>query len=162
MDFSCLVLFVVDVSHFDFEILTSVTHRFASKTRLFISIFMSLALYTSNAFTMSMSKEFCSSQAQTKGLLYQHYARRIEVLEPILMKKGRPSMYCHVVCAETIIGVKEMVRQYRCRFEKQNLHYTVKLQQNLANLFYDIAESDLRDCRQMTNNSNSKNDSKMY
>jgi hypothetical protein len=39
MDFSCLVLFSVGVSHFDFEILTSVTHRFASKTRLFISIF---------------------------------------------------------------------------------------------------------------------------
>lgn len=162
MDFSCLVLFVVDVSHFDFEILTSVTHRFASKTRLFISIFMSLALYPSNAFTVSMSKEFCSSQAQTKGLLYQHYARRIEVLEPILMEKSRPSMYYHVVGAEMIIGVKEMVRQYRCRFEKQNLHYTVKLQQNLANLFYDIAKSDLRNCRQMTNNSNSKNDSKMY
>lgn len=71
-------------------------------------------------------------------------------------------MYYHVVCAEMIIGVKEMARQYRCRFEKQNLHYTVKLQQNLANLFYDIAKSDLCDCRQMTNNSNSKNDSKMY
>jgi hypothetical protein len=62
------------------------------------------------------------------------------------MKKGRPSMYYHVVCAE-MIGVKEMVHQYRCRFEKQNPHYTVKLQQNLANLFYDIAKSDLRDCR---------------
>ena len=56
-------------------------------------------------------------------------------------------MYYHVVCAEMIIGVKQMVRQYRCRFEKQNPHYTVKLQQNLANLFYDIAKSDLRDCR---------------
>jgi hypothetical protein len=77
------------------------------------------------------------------------------------MKKGRPSMYYHVVYAE-MIEVKEMVHQYRCRFEKQNLHYTVRLQQNLANLFYDIAKSDLRDCRQMTNNSNSKNESKMY
>jgi hypothetical protein len=77
------------------------------------------------------------------------------------MKKGRPSMYYHVVCAE-MIGVKEMVHQYRCRFKKQNLHYTVKLQQNLANLFYDIAKSDLRYSPQITKNTNSKNDSKVY
>ena len=87
MDFSCLVLFVVGVSHFDFEILTSITHRFASKTRLFISIFMSLALYPSNAFTLCQ-RSFANLKHKQKGLLYQHYARRIEVLEPILVKKA--------------------------------------------------------------------------